>query len=184
MKQLHIDLSDKHWIRLLLPLLLPLMVYLLQDTLGGITNSIAEDMYNIRKEKDISGFFESDNGKFVETLMKTVQNQPTGEPLAGFDPQLLKHYFVPLVTTAPSAAATADMPAPLSQAAPQPAQMSAPVYTLNMVFIGNQKRFAVIDGITVREGDALPTGEVVTRLEQGRVQVKGAWGERWITVGR
>ena len=58
----------------------------------------------------------------------------------------------------------------------------APNYTLSTIFIGNSKRFAVLNDRVVRIGDTLESGESVSAIEDGRVLLDGLWGNRWIFV--
>jgi len=58
----------------------------------------------------------------------------------------------------------------------------APIYEIGSIFIGDAKRFAVINKTVVKIGEVLPSGEEVADIEEGRVLLKGRWGNRWIYV--
>jgi len=58
----------------------------------------------------------------------------------------------------------------------------APEHKLRSVFVGKMKRFAVINDKMYRVGDILPSGEVLSEIDSGRVLVSGKWGKRWLFV--
>jgi len=57
-----------------------------------------------------------------------------------------------------------------------------PSYMLTSVFIGKNKKFAVIDDSVIKSGQRLGSGETVRKIEEGRVLLSGSQGERWLYV--
>ncbi|WP_022851319.1 hypothetical protein [Limisalsivibrio acetivorans] len=58
----------------------------------------------------------------------------------------------------------------------------APGYKLSSVFIGMDKKFAIIDGGIYRQGEDISDNETIIELDEGRILLDGLWGQRWIYV--
>jgi hypothetical protein len=57
-----------------------------------------------------------------------------------------------------------------------------PSYVLRFTFIGEKRRYAIINDMLVNEGHTLPSGEKVVKITRKRVLLRGRWGERWISI--
>ncbi len=75
---------------------------------------------------------------------------------------------------------------PVVPYAPQQAQGETeeppPNYKLSFVYIGKNKKFAVIDGKLYMEGDLLPSEEKILKIRKDSILLTGKWGERWVKV--
>jgi len=58
-----------------------------------------------------------------------------------------------------------------------------PKYELTFIYIGMKGRYAIINGLIVKEGDYLSSEERVVKIEKDRVLLDGKWGKRWIYLG-
>jgi len=58
-----------------------------------------------------------------------------------------------------------------------------PKYELTFIYIGTKERYAIINGVIVKEGDPVSGEERVVRIEKDRVLLDGRWGKRWIYLG-
>ncbi|WP_457641188.1 hypothetical protein [Persephonella sp.] len=55
-----------------------------------------------------------------------------------------------------------------------------PNYKISFIYIGINKRFAIINGKLYRENDRISKDERIIRIERNKILLFGKWGERWI----
>ncbi|EDP76669.1 hypothetical protein [Hydrogenivirga sp. 128-5-R1-1] len=57
-----------------------------------------------------------------------------------------------------------------------------PTYVLSFTYVGERRRYAIINGMLVKEGDRLSPEEKVVRITREGVLLSGKWGKRWLRV--
>ena len=57
-----------------------------------------------------------------------------------------------------------------------------PVVKVSLVFKGQNREYAVVNGQVMKPGDITEDNEEIVKLEKGRVLLRGLWGDRWIDV--
>ena len=57
-----------------------------------------------------------------------------------------------------------------------------PLYNIDMVYIGVNKKFVVINDKLLTEGDAISDKEYILLIKEDGVLLDGAWGRRWLKI--
>ncbi|RLJ70129.1 hypothetical protein BCF55_0393 [Hydrogenivirga caldilitoris] len=57
-----------------------------------------------------------------------------------------------------------------------------PQYTLSFTYVGEKKKYAIINDTLVKEGDMLSMEERVVKITREGVLLSGKWGKRWLRV--
>lgn len=57
-----------------------------------------------------------------------------------------------------------------------------PVYNISMVYIGVNKKFAVINNRLLTEGDFISDKEYIVLIKKDGILLDGAWGKRWLKI--
>ena len=71
----------------------------------------------------------------------------------------------------------------ISKAELQKSTSPPPKYKLTFIYIGTKGRYAIINGVIMREGGPVSSEEKVVKIEKDRVLLDGKWGKRWIYLG-
>jgi len=65
---------------------------------------------------------------------------------------------------------------------PRVAAEKPPAYRLVFTYLGKRKRYAIIDGRLVTEGERISPHERVVKITEEKVLLSGRWGKRWLTL--
>lgn len=57
-----------------------------------------------------------------------------------------------------------------------------PFYNIDMIYMGVNKKFVVINNKLLTEGDFISDKEYVFLIKEDRVLLDGAWGKRWLKM--
>ena len=57
-----------------------------------------------------------------------------------------------------------------------------PQYRVSFIYVGKEKRFAIINGKLYQEGDKLGKYEFIEKIKEGKIKLRGRWGERWLKL--
>ncbi len=57
-----------------------------------------------------------------------------------------------------------------------------PEHKLSFIYIGEGRRYAIINGTLLREGDFISKDEKVVKIRSRSVLVSGKWGKRWLKL--
>jgi len=172
--------SKKHWIKAMLPLILLTIVLMLN---GFITDQI--NSFFVAKAGKVKDIFNiqlgSENASFADALSKERSLQPA--PQADYSGFLDYKFFQRQKNNKPELSKPSEVSSDNNNNSAEISVMpSEPMYNISSIFIGKNKRFAIINDKVTKIGDILDSREKVVRIEDGKVQFKGPWGERWVFV--
>lgn len=172
-------LAPKHWLKVLLPVYLLLTVIFLK---GFITDQVnrffssailnTEDVFNVR----LSG----EDASFVKALAK-VKNFELEKP-ADYSVYLSDRFIQLQKNERQVAVAAVKNTADTKESDEKVELPPTPKYLVSSIFVGKIRQFAVINDKVVKIGDKLSYGEEIINIKDGKILVKGKWGDRWLFV--
>ena len=175
-------LLPKHFAKVLLPVFFLFLLFLIKDT---ITEQVMNYLY--KKNAKNTQLFDirllGENADFARALAdKREKHFEENDYDAYINREFIKKQKNDIRIVKKSQNVPAIIKETKNRAMVAAVLPPAPVYELGSIFLGNVKRFAVINKIVVRVGETLPSGEKVADIKEGKVLLKGRWGNRWIYV--
>jgi len=171
-------LSAGHWVKIAVPLFMVGAIVFLRSTLEDMPGNLISKAITQNRDK-ININLDNNSKAFAVAIAKndavpklTVRDYSDYRNREFIKKQINDIYVVNKMNES-------DRSKSSSSEAPLP---PAPEFRVSTIFIGTSRRFAVVNDNVVRIGDALTSGEQVVAIEDGKVLLKGRWGDRWLFV--
>ncbi|WP_457623257.1 hypothetical protein [Persephonella sp.] len=149
----NIYITNKHLVLLTLPIVVIFLPYLLKENLKEFSLNMLNNYYN--EKYNINLAFPPINIKNHSDLSRDINSSYIANVIE------IKPYKETITTENNNIG-------------------EPPEYNISLIYIGVNKRFAIINGQIYKEKDRISSDEVVKKIFKDGVLLDGKWGERWI----
>jgi hypothetical protein len=174
-------MTSTHWAKVMLPVILLCAVLFLRSFILERVDGYLQSM--IRKNTEIFQKVQSGQMSFAKAIAKEKKIAlPAWEDFDRFKQSAFISRQENLVKVAP------DMVQMLDQEFEEAPEIEVvlppmPIHKVTGIFLGEHRKYSIINDKVISLGGRLDSGEVLARIENGKVLLKGKWGERWVYLG-